>query len=66
MMMQDRMGVFKIAIAKYKNWLTDDNLTLLSGWARRGLTDEQIAHNIGIAPQTLSEWKKNIVILPPP
>lgn len=56
--MQDRMGVFKIAIAKYKNWLTDDNLTLLSGWARRGLTDEQIAHNIGIAPQTLSEWKK--------
>lgn len=50
--------MFKIAIAKYKDWLTDDNLTLLSGWARRGLTDEQIAHNIGIAPQTLSEWKK--------
>ncbi len=35
-----------------------DNLILLSGWARNGLTDEQIAHNIGITRSTLYAWKK--------
>lgn len=30
----------------------------LQGWARDGLTDEQIAKNIGIAYGTLYEWKK--------
>ena len=38
--------------------LTDDGLTLLKGWARDGLTDEQIANNCGIRRQTLYEWKK--------
>lgn len=28
----------------------------LQGWARDGLTDEQIAHNIGINPATLYKW----------
>lgn len=41
-----------------KEWLRKDNLILLEGWARDGLTDEQIAHNIGIAAGTLYEWKK--------
>ena len=27
------------------------------GWARDGLSDEQIAHNMGISRSTLSEWK---------
>lgn len=31
---------------------------LLQGWARNGLTDEQIAHNMGICRDTLFEWKK--------
>lgn len=31
---------------------------MLSGWARDGLTDEQIAHNMGISRSTLNEWKK--------
>ena len=31
---------------------------MIEGWARDGLTDEQIAHNMGIAPSTLYEWKK--------
>ena len=30
----------------------------MRAWARDGLTDEQIAHNIGIATGTLYEWKK--------
>ena len=33
-------------------------MTLLEGWARDGLTDEQIAHNAGITAATLYEWKK--------
>ena len=47
-----------MATGKYKDWLDPDKLTLLQGWARDGLTDEQIAHNIGITPSTLYEWKK--------
>lgn len=43
---------------KYCDWLTDEGLIKLEGWARDGLTDEQIAHNIGIVPSTLYEWKK--------
>lgn len=42
---------------KYHNWLTEEGLTKLEGWARDGLTDEQIAHNIGIAVGTLYDWK---------
>lgn len=29
----------------------------MQGWARDGLTDEQIAHNAGITPTTLYDWK---------
>lgn len=42
----------------YKEWLEADNLIRLEGWARNGLTDEMIAHNIGISTTTLYEWKK--------
>lgn len=41
----------------YQKWLEADNLTLLQGWKRNGLTDEQIAHNMGISPNTLAHWK---------
>lgn len=43
---------------KYEKWLTEEGLLLLEGWARDGLTDEQIAHNMGISRKTLAEWKK--------
>lgn len=43
--------------AKYKEWLTKEGLIKIEGWARDGLTDEQIAHNIGISRKTLSDWK---------
>jgi transposase-like protein len=47
-----------VAKGKYQEWITDEGLLLLEGWARDGLTDEQIAHNIGINPATLYDWKK--------
>lgn len=43
---------------KYEYWRTPDGLILLEGWARDGLTDEQIAHNMGVTAKTLYEWKK--------
>lgn len=42
---------------KYHDWLTDEGLVRLEGWAKDGLTDEQIAHNIGISRSTLAVWK---------
>ena len=47
-----------MAKGKYAKWLEPENLILLEGWARDGLTDEQIAYNIGISRKTLAEWKK--------
>lgn len=47
-----------MAKGKYKYWLTDEGITLLQGWARDGLVDEQIAKNMKISPSTLYEWKK--------
>lgn len=46
-----------MAKGKYKYWLTKEGLTKLEGWARDGLTDEQIAKNIGIGYSTLQTWK---------
>lgn len=42
---------------KYHDWITEEGLIKLEGWARDGLTDEQVAHNIGIARGTLYDWK---------
>lgn len=47
-----------MAKGKYEYWLTPDGLLLLEAWARDGLTDKQIAKNIGISEQTLNVWKK--------
>lgn len=46
-----------MAKGKYQEWLTKEGLLKLEGWARDGLTDEQIAENIGISRQTLYDWK---------
>ena len=46
-----------MAKGKYQKWLEPESLTLLEGWARDGLTDEQIAKNMGITRKTLAEWK---------
>ncbi len=46
-----------MAKGKVEYWLTSDGLTLLAGWAREGLTDEQIASNCKINVATLYRWK---------
>lgn len=46
------------ARGKYAKWLQADNLLRLQAWARDGLSDEQMAHNIGITTTTLYDWKK--------
>jgi len=46
-----------MAKGKYQEWLTPDNLLRLESWARDGLTDEQIANNMGINVATLYRWK---------
>nr|DAV18236.1 MAG TPA: terminase small subunit [Caudoviricetes sp.] len=45
-------------MAKYTEWLTKEGLIRVQGWARDGLSDEQIAKNIGISRSTLNDWKK--------
>lgn len=42
---------------KYLYWLTDDGKTLLTGWARQGLSNAQLAKNMGIHEGTFYEWK---------
>lgn len=46
-----------MAIGKYQEWLEPEKLILVEGWARDGLTDEQIAANMGVAYSTLRTWR---------
>lgn len=44
---------------KWKEWSeNEDNQRVLSAWSRAGMTDEEIARQIGISRSTLIEWKK--------
>ena len=43
---------------RWDPWITEDGLTKIQGWARDGLIDKQIAHNMGVSPTTIREWKK--------
>ncbi|MBQ9428606.1 MAG: hypothetical protein IJU41_03570 [Clostridia bacterium] len=43
--------------ARSDQWITDDGLLRITAWARNGLTNAQIAHNMGIALTTLSVWR---------
>lgn len=45
-------------MAKINEWLEQDKLTLLEGWARDGLSNDQIAKNMGVNRTTLIDWKK--------
>ena len=46
-----------VAKARYFEWLEPDGLLKIEAWARDGLTEEQIAHNMGIGSSTLRAWK---------
>ncbi len=50
-------------MAKYTDWLTQEGLLKISGWARDGLIDEQIAKNIGVSYSTFRDWKKKFPAL---
>ena len=43
---------------KVTDWLDDEyKLTVLKGWARDGLTNDQLAECMGISETTLYKWK---------
>lgn len=44
--------------ARLEKWKEPENQVLLEGWARKGLSMEQIAHNMGISKDTLYRWIK--------
>lgn len=45
-------------MAKYDEWLTDNGQLRIESWASDGLSNEDIAYNMGIHPSTLSNWLK--------
>ena len=51
-----KKGGDRMARVSVKDWITKEGLILIEGWARDGLTNEQIAHNIGCSPSTLYKW----------
>ncbi len=52
-----------MAKGKFEEWITKEGLIKIEGWARDGLTDEQIAQNMGIRRQTLYEWIKRFPVI---
>lgn len=51
-------------MAKYDEWITEEGLTLIKGWARDGSTDKEIAtQKIGVAYSTFRDWKKKFPAL---
>jgi IS30 family transposase len=43
--------------SKVDEWLTEDGLAQIRGWARDGLRDADIAKKIGVHPSTFSEYR---------
>lgn len=54
--------IFIARTSKYEEWKNNneiqDKLILVEGWSRDGLTQQQIADNLGINVDTLIEYKK--------
>ena len=53
-----------VAKSTVAEWEEPDKLLLLEAWARNGLTDEQIAHNMGVAYSTFRVWKDKYPAIP--
>ena len=47
-----------MAKGKFVQWLTREGLLKIQGWARDGLSDEQVAKNVGISRSTLNVWRE--------
>lgn len=61
--MCERKGENDLAAGKYKEWLTEDSLKSIESWASDGLTNEDIAHNMGITRETLRQWQKKYSVI---
>ena len=48
-----------MAKGKYQEWLKPENLILIQGWRRDGLSDADIAKKIGIRRETIYAWLKS-------
>lgn len=44
-------------IGLYKDWISEDGLITIEGWARDGLTDKEMCEKIGITQSTFYDWK---------
>ena len=45
-------------MAKYEEWLTEEGLLKLQGYARDGMVNREIAEAVGISRTTLDKWTK--------
>lgn len=45
-----------MARGKFKEWLTEDGLKKIQSWFRDGLSDLQVAKNMGISKTTFYDW----------
>lgn len=43
-----------------EQWRTPEYLALLAGWNREGVSREEMAERIGIAPGTLQRWAREV------
>ncbi|MBE5937697.1 MAG: hypothetical protein E7265_06675 [Lachnospiraceae bacterium] len=43
-------------MAKYQQWITEEGLIRIRGWAMDGLDNEDIAYNMNISRSTLNNW----------
>lgn len=50
-----------MAKVSIEEWEEENSLFLLESWARDGLTEVQMAENIGISVRTLLNWKKRSI-----
>lgn len=46
-----------MAAKRYDKWISAEGLACIEGWARDGLTAEQIGKNIGISLSALYRWR---------
>lgn len=44
--------------SKFEDWVTEDGLEMIKGWARDGMSDTQIAKTIRVHKTTFSGWQK--------